>query len=195
MWYVIAMEKKHIITLAGRPGSGKSTTSKKLAEVLGYERFSSGELFRETAKTRGLDILSINQTAETEKAIDLEVDAKLRQIGATKDNLVIDSRMAWHWMPYSFRVYLDLNILEAAKRITSNMDPKRMEAEHIPGDPEIYAKYLQERLDSESKRYQDLYQQNPYNPDNYDLVVDTGRNNLNEVVDIILKAYRDWLEK
>ena len=72
------MDKKSIITLAGKPGSGKSTTSKKLAEWLGYERFSSGDLFRTIAKERGIDILTINQTAETEKAIDLEVDEKLR---------------------------------------------------------------------------------------------------------------------
>src|SRR3989344_4557090 len=120
--YVIAMDKKSIITLAGKPGSGKSTTSKKLAERLGFERFSSGDLFRAIAKERAVDVLTINQTAETEKAIDLEVDEKLRQIGATKNNLVIDSRMAWHWMPYSFKVYLDLDILVAARRITAGMD-------------------------------------------------------------------------
>lgn len=188
------MGKKHIITLGGKPGSGKSTTSKKLAEALGYDRFSSGDIFREAAKNRGLDILSINRTAETEKAIDLEVDEKLRQIGASSDNLVIDSRMAWHWMPYSFRVYLDLDILEAAKRITKGMDPKRMEAEHIPPEPELYAKQLEERLKSEAKRYEDLYQQNPYDPANYDLVVDTAQNNPTEVTETILSAYEDWLK-
>lgn len=189
------MDKKHIITLAGKPGSGKSTTSKKLAEALNYQRFSSGDLFREIAKSRGLDILSINQTAETEKAIDLEVDEKLRQLGSNQDNLVIDSRMAWHWMPYSFRVYLDLDILVAAKRITNGMDPERMSAEHIPSDPREYAKQLQERLDSEAKRYQDLYQQNPYNLSNYDLVVDTAKNDPEAVMKIILSAYQEWLSK
>lgn len=189
------MNKKSIITLAGKPGSGKSTTSKKLAERLGYERFSSGDLFRTIAKERGIDILTINQTAESEKAIDLEVDEKLRQIGESRDNLVIDSRMAWHWMPYSFKVYLDLDILVAATRITAGMDPERMEAEHIPSEPDQYAKQLQERLDSEARRYENLYQQNPYDLQNYDLIVDTAVNNPDEVVKIILEAYGLWQKR
>jgi cytidylate kinase len=189
------MTKKHIITLAGRPGSGKSTTSKKLASKLGYARFSSGELFRSIATKRGVDVLAINLTAETEKAIDLEVDEKLRDMGKEQDNLVIDSRMAWHWMPYSFKVYLDLDILEASKRITAGQDNLREEAERIPQDPQEYAKLLQERLDSETRRYQNLYGQNPYNPKNYDLVVDTAKNDPDEVTEMILKSYLNWLEE
>ncbi|OGG41378.1 hypothetical protein A2837_02575 [Candidatus Kaiserbacteria bacterium RIFCSPHIGHO2_01_FULL_46_22] len=189
------MDKKSIITLAGKPGSGKSTTSKKLAERLGFERFSSGDLFRAIAKERAVDVLTINQTAETEKAIDLEVDEKLRQIGATKNNLVIDSRMAWHWMPYSFKVYLDLDILVAARRITAGMDLERMEAEHIPSDPNQYAVQLQERLNSETRRYESLYQQNPYDTENYDLIVDTSKHNPEEVVNIILEAYDLWIKR
>jgi cytidylate kinase len=195
LWYGIAMTKKHIITLAGRPGSGKSTTSKKLAAKLGYDRFSSGELFRSIATKRGVDVLTINLTAETEKAIDLEVDEKLREMGSQQDSLVIDSRMAWHWMPYSFKVYLDLDILEASKRITTDKDDLREEAERIPHDPHEYAKLLQERLDSETRRYQSLYQQNPYDPKNYDLVVDTAINNPDEVAEIIVKSYLDWLKE
>lgn len=187
------MNKKHIITLAGKPGSGKSTTSKKLAEKLGYERFSSGELFRTIAAERGVDILTINLTAETEKAIDLEVDEKLRQMGDQHDNMVIDSRMAWHWIPYSFKVYLDLDILEASKRITVGKDALREVAENIPVDPHEYAKLLQERLDSETRRYQNLYQQNPYDIKNYDLVVDTALNNPDKVTEIILESYQKWL--
>lgn len=189
------MDKKHIITLSGKPGSGKSTTAKLLSERLGFERFSSGDLFRKIAKERGLNVLEINQAAETEKEIDHLVDQRLRDLGETGDNLVVDSRMAWHWMPYSFKVYLDLDLVEAARRITAGMDEERMEAEHIPEDPEEYAKQLQERLDSEAKRYKSLYGQNPYDLNNYDLVVDTKTNSPEEVVQIILTAYQEWLNQ
>lgn len=188
------MEKKHIITIAGKPGSGKSTTSKGLASELGYKHFSSGDLFRAIGKERGIDVFQVNVTAETEKEIDYMVDEKLREIGTNEDELVIDSRMAWHWMPYSFKVYLDLDLDTAAKRILGKINPERLEAEEIPRTPEEYAVRLQERLDSEIKRYMNLYQQNPYDTSNYDLVVDTGKHNPSEARDMILRGFKEWIK-
>lgn len=191
------MKKKHIITIAGRPGSGKSTASKAVAEQLGYEHFSSGDLFRAIGRERGVDVNQTNLAAEKEpqheKSIDYLVDQKLRDIGEQQDEVAIDSRMAWHWIPNSFKVYLDLDLETAAGRIINNMDPVRMEHEHIPSDPKAYAALLQERLDSEARRYKKLYDVNPYDKANYDLVVDTGPNGPAEVVKMILDAYKKWL--
>ncbi len=183
------MDKKHIITIAGRPGSGKSITSKTLAELLGYEHFSSGDLFRQLGEEQGLDVLDTNLNAEQNKSIDLAVDAKLREIGETQDNLVIDSRTAWHWIPQSFKVFLDLDLDVAASRIIANMDEDRIKSENISSDPHEYALQLQERLDSETRRYKNLYEIDPYNTENYDLVVDTSVNSIQGVVDIIQDAY------
>jgi cytidylate kinase len=188
-------EKKHIITIAGKPGSGKSTTSKGLARSLGYLHFSSGDFFRAIGKERGFDVLATNLLAEQEKAIDEAVDQKLRDLGEKENQMVIDSRMAWHWMPYSLRVYLDLDLTVAAERILGHIDEARRAAEFIPDTPELYAKTLQDRLDSESKRYMSLYNVNPYNPANYDLVIDTAKHNIEEVQKIILETFSVWIEK
>ncbi len=188
------MNKKHIITIAGKPGSGKSTTSKRLATTLGYTHFSSGDLFRSIGQARGIDVLATNRLAESEKDIDYLVDQKLREIGQSKDNLVIDSRMAWHWMPYSYRVYLDLDLKIAAERILRGMDEARRAAEHVPNNPEEYAEQLKARLDSEARRYFDLYQVNPYDQNNYDLVIDTATNSIDAVQNIISESYRNWLQ-
>lgn len=186
------MQKKHIITIAGKPGSGKSTTSRNVAEALGYERFSSGDFFRMIAKERGVNVYENNVLAETDTSIDEQVDAKLQALGKEKDDMVIDSRMAWHWIPESFKVYLDLDLDTAAARILAGMDAARIEVEHIPEDPAEYAKELEKRLASESKRYMALYNQNPYDLSNYDLVVDTKTHDPKAVVQIILEAYKDW---
>jgi cytidylate kinase len=119
------MEKKHIITIAGKPGSGKSTTSRLVSEALGFTKFSSGDFFREIANERGIDVLEANKVAEDEREIDHMVDQRLRDLGAAEDNLVIDSRMAWHWMPYSFRVYLDLDLVVAAERIIAHHEGRK----------------------------------------------------------------------
>jgi len=187
--------KKEIITISGRPGSGKSTASKAIAKELGYEHFSSGDLFRAIGKERGYDVHDTNLLAEKEKEIDTLVDQRLRDIGAKQNQVALDSRMAWHWMPDSFRVFLDLDLEIAAKRILDNMEPERIMHEHIPNDPKKYAARLQSRLDSESKRYQSLYKVNPYYKKNYDLVIDTSNKNPKEVLDEILEAYQIWLKK
>ena len=88
------MKKKHIITIAGKPGSGKSFTSRTVAEKLGYDHFSSGGLFRAIGKERGISVLDTNLAAEQEKEIDHMVDEKLRNIYQTENDLVVDSRMA-----------------------------------------------------------------------------------------------------
>jgi len=188
------MEKKHIITIAGKPGSGKSTTSKGLAKELEYQHFSSGDLFRAIGKERGIDVFQANLVAEQEKEIDELVDQKLRDLGTVEDNLVIDSRMAWHWMPYSFKIYLDLDLSVAAERIFITLEEERLEAEHIPDTPQEYAEQLQQRLDSESKRYMNLYSANPYDTQNYDLVIDTATNSPEQVRALVLDAYKNWLQ-
>jgi len=185
-------EKKYIITIAGRPGSGKSTAAKIVAAELGYKHFSSGELFRQISTEYGFDILGGNLHAEQNKIIDETVDQRLRDLGETKDNLVIDSRMAWYWMPQSFKVYLDLDMLTAAKRILANIDKHRAAAENIPEDPDEYEKILTERLESEVRRYDALYGVNPYDLDNYDLVINTSDNDVAQTARLILDSFKHW---
>jgi len=187
--------KKHIITIAGRPGSGKSTTAKAVAEQLGFQHFSSGDLFRAIAKERGIDVLQANLSAEENAEIDHAVDGRLREMGSAEDQLVVDSRMAWHWMPFSFKVFLDLELEVAAQRILDNMDKKRRTSEHIPDDPAEYAETLRRRLDSETRRYKSLYDADPYHMDNYDLVIDTATNNIEETIALVTQGYQTWLQQ
>lgn len=194
--------KKHIITIAGKPGSGKSSTAKMLAEQLGYEHFSSGDLFREIAKSRGQNVKEANLHAEGKELnsenIDELVDSRLREIGQTQDNKVIDSRTAWHWIPGSFKVFLDLDLHVAADRIIRAMEVSDVAGErneHIPESIEAYTAELEDRLASETRRYEGLYSIDPYTLSNHDFVINSDENSLEEVVDKILQAYELWLEQ
>jgi cytidylate kinase len=189
------MDKKHIITIAGRPGSGKSTASKALAAQLGYEHFSSGDLFRAIGRERGIDVFETNLAAEKEREIDDLVDQRLRDIGKEQEEVTIDSRLAWHWIPNSFKVFLSLDLEIAAKRILKDMDEHRMKHEHIPDDPRKYAERLGHRLKSETQRYKKLYDADPYDMSHYDLVIDTSKTKPEDVVAKILDAYHAWLAR
>jgi cytidylate kinase len=189
-----AARKKHIITIAGRPGSGKSTTAKLVAGSLGFQHFSSGDFFRQIGTEMGLDTLRANRTAETNAEIDRRVDSRLQEMGANEEKLVIDSRMAWHWMPRSYKVFLDLDLVRAAERILGSMSEERKAHEHVHDDPVEYAEALKQRLHSENLRYKSKYDVNAFDLHNYDLVVDTGQNSIEATVKLVLDGYQAWLK-
>lgn len=187
------MEKKHIITIAGKLGSGKSSTARLLAERLRYDHFSSGDLFRQIAAEQNLSLLDANRAAEHDSTIDQLVDERLRQIGEYEDNKVVDSRTAWHWMPKSFKVYLSLPTEIAAARIIKKKHERGDANEIISDSVEDYAADLDERLASENRRYMTLYSIDPSREDNYDLVLDTADMSLDQVAEMVEQKYRAWL--
>jgi len=190
------ISKKRIIAISGMLGAGKSTTARRLAEELGYGHFSSGDLMRAIGKEHGInDINQVNLENEKDQKFDHLVDGRLRQIGESEDRLVIDSRMAWHWIPRAFKVFLDIPLEYAVSRIMAGISPERRATEHIPDDPQEYQQILQERIDSENRRYDKLYGVDLYSLSQYDLVVDTKDKPLEAVVEEVLLAYREWIAK
>ena len=184
--------KKHIIIISGVPGSGKSSTARGVANTLGYEHFSSGDLFRKMAGERGLSVEGLNLLAEKQKQIDLEVDEYLRRIGKEKDNLVIDSRTAFHWIPDSFKVFLDLDPQIAAARTFGQIQREGRTSQNGSSVGEVREKTVK-RIQSEKKRYESLYNIDVTDKTHFDLIVDTGTNNLEEVITKVVAAYQKWL--
>ena len=187
------LNKKTIITINGWLGSGKSTTAKKIANELGYRHFSSGDFFRQVGLDLGLTVTELNIKAETDPQIDVMTDDKLRAMRDAKD-VVIDSRTAYHWILESFKVYLTLPREVAKERIVRSLaeDEMRKKSEKSGTPEEVYANMVK-RFESEQKRYWDLYQINNTNLDNYDLVVDTHANGIEQTTEKILAEYKKWL--
>ncbi len=188
------MQKKEIITLMGAPGAGKSSTSDRVAQKLGFQRFSSGDFMRKIALARGISLNELSLQAELDTSIDASIDDEVKKAG-DMNKVVIDSRLAFHWIPNSFKVYLDLPAEIAKERILSNLkvNKLRQESENASNVDEVY-KQITERLESEKKRYWELYKVDHTNKSNFDLVVDTNKNNLDEVVDVIVAEYKKWIE-
>ncbi len=187
--------KKQIITINGFPGSGKSSTADLVAKELGFKRFSSGDFMRQIALDRGVSLNELSIKAETEKKVDEDIDNAVKKAGEMEE-IVIDSRLAFHWIPESFKVYLDLPPEIAKERISNNLkiNKFRQESEGQADIEEIYKKIIN-RLESEKKRYWELYKIDHTNKNNFDLVIDTNKNNLEQVVGIIVKEYRNWINK
>lgn len=188
------MVKKEIISIAGSPGSGKSSTSDLVARQLGFKRFSAGDFFRKIGLDLGISLNEVSKRAETDPIIDKMTDDEVRKVGEMS-KIVIDSRTAFHFIPESFKVYLDLPPETAKDRIFSNLKQNmlRQQSENSSTIDEIYEKIIS-RLDSEKKRYKDLYDIDHTDRKNFDLVIDTNKNNLEEVVNVIVTEYKKWIE-
>ena len=183
--------RKQIITIAGSLGSGKSSTARAVASALGFRHFSSGDLFRQLAAERDESIEAMNISAEAQRDIDLKVDNLLREMYRTDEQLVIDSRMAWHWMPLSFKVFLVLDPDTAAQRIFNHLRDEGRMSEAATSIDEV-RKSIDRRFASEQKRYAALYGVNATDPLNFDIVINTKHNDLKTVTEIVSSAYRAW---
>jgi len=183
--------KKEIITIAGSLGSGKSSTARAIASALGFRHFSSGDLFRQLAVERGESIEAMNISAEVQRDIDLKVDRLLQDMYRAEEKIVIDSRMAWHWMPRSFKVFLVLDPDTAAGRIFNHLQEEGRRSEDAKSVQEV-RKSIDRRFASEQKRYAALYGVNATDPLNFDIVMNTKHNDLRIVTAIVIAAFQAW---
>jgi CMP/dCMP kinase len=123
-----------------------------------------------------------------QRDIDLKVDHLLQEIYRAEEQLVIDSRMAWRWMPGSFKVFLVLDPDTAAERIFNHLQEEGRLSEDAGSVGEV-RKSIDRRFASEQKRYSTLYGVNPTDPLNFDVVINTKHNDLKTVTQMVLAAY------
>jgi len=109
------------ITIAGLPGSGKTTVAKMIAKELGYEHYSIGDLRGEIAIKHNMSLSELNEVGLKEIWPHKEADDFLEELGKTKDNLVIDTWLGWHFVPDSVKVFITVDAELAAKRIFGDL--------------------------------------------------------------------------
>jgi len=114
------------ITICGLAGTGTSTLGKELARVREYDYLSSGDVFRAKAKELGMDLNEFEELCRQDERYDKQLDQDIAQYGKENNDIVVESRLAWHFIPDSFKLKLtcdfDTRIARIAKRddITSH---------------------------------------------------------------------------
>lgn len=167
-----------LITISGPAGSGKSTTAAALAEAIGYEHVSGGDIFRDLADERGLTPLELNERAETDDRIDRNLDGRLREVAAGRDDVVLESRLAG-WMAgehADLRMWLDAPFDVRVRRIAEREDKPIEQAR----------RETEERSSSEARRYETYYGIDIDDLTIYDLVLDTARLDPGGVLDVLV---------
>ncbi|MFB6161885.1 MAG: (d)CMP kinase [Halococcoides sp.] len=156
-----------LITVSGLAGSGKSTLAAAMAEDLGYDHVSGGDLFRAVAAERDLTPLELNRRAESDDSIDLDLDRRLRETARDREATVVESRLAG-WMAGT---HADLKLwLKAPESVRIERIAEREDKSVATAREETRA-----RTESEAQRYADLYEIDIHDLSIYDLVIDTAR--------------------
>ncbi len=168
-----------VVAVSGLPGSGKTTLAKALAEVLGLRYVSLGMIFRSIAKERGLTLEELSRIAERDRSIDELIDSRAKD-EARKGCVVVDG----HISVWVLKDLAHLKILVTAphdvrvKRVASRDGRSLEEAE----------REVSTREESERRRFREYYGIDVSNYEVADLVINTARFGVDEMIEIARRA-------
>ena len=181
------------ITITGNLGSGKSSIGKVLKEK-GYEIESTGNIFRELAMEKGLSVEEFNKqvneaTRRGDRSVDQMIDDTTARIGRERDNIMFDSRLAWNFVPDSFKVFVITDIDEASRRVFN--DSVRANSESYESQ-EACKKALVHRQEMESVRFKEIYEIDYYDMSNYNFVIESTNAAPAEIAEEILSKMESY---
>lgn len=141
---------------------------------------------RELAMERGISLLDLGREAEKDGGeIDRLLDSRSTELGKREDHFIIDGRLAFHFIPHSFKIFLTVPPEEAAKRIYHDETRAGVES-HVSIEDTI--QNIRMRRESENLRYREYYGLDIYDMGLYDFVIDTTGMRIHEVLEKTIEA-------
>jgi cytidylate kinase len=170
------------ITIFGLAGTGTSTVGRKLSLILSLKFESSGNIFREMAKSNDMSLAEFGKLCETDSQYDILLDKKIEEFGKKNNDILVESRLAYHFIPDSIKIKLKCKNEIRIKRI-SDRDNLSLKDAKIA---------TEKREENEKKRYLKYYNINDMGDDKYfDIIVDSSYISIEEVCDYIIKKLRE----
>lgn len=181
-----------IITITGKPCTGKSTMAEIFIKKYNFERIYAGAIFKRHARELGIDITDLCKSEQIYE-LDRRVDNELEQIyhARLNDNLLIESRTSWSFMPKAFNVFIDIPDNVMAERLFNSDRPVNERGK----DLNEALKKVTERYYADVNRYKMLYNIDCNNLSNYDYVIDNSNLTPEQTADEIYKAYLRYISE
>lgn len=168
------------LTVSGHPGSGTTTLVKGICERKGWTSLNGGEVFRAAANERGVALEEFSALCDAEPDVDKSLDERL--IASMLDEKgpdIVESRLSGWWALQQkikcIRLWLSVSIEERANRVVNREG----------GTHSAALSRIQDRMDSDQKRYYNLYRISLEDMDPYNLVIKTDTLSAIEVVELV----------
>lgn len=176
------MKQKHYknIALSGDVGTGTTTLGKNLAATLGWEHTNAGAYFRAWHREKGIPLEQVESIPEE---VDRELDMRFKDDMSQKDNHVFESHLAG-WLAKdllsTFKILCVADERVTMERIASRESWSLQDA----------IKYSTKRTKGLNEKFSRLYGvPDPYDPELFDLVIDTTDLSAGRVLDLALKNF------
>jgi cytidylate kinase len=167
------------ITISGLPGSGTTTVAKLLSTELSMELISAGEMFRQIANEKKLQLEHFNKLAENNDDFDTQIDEKQGEEAMKRENVIVEGRLSGFFVPDAdLKIWLKAPVEIRARRIAAR--------EGITYEAALSA--MKNRESSENKRYEKYYGIDLGDLSIYDLVIDSSRWSERDIVKMIKVA-------
>lgn len=176
------------ITIAGDLGSGKSTVAKLIAHEKKFNTYSTGDIQRNIAAKYNMSTFELNEYMKTHPEIDGEIDNYTKKLSSADESFILDSRMAWFFIPNSFKIYLKVQSKIAVDRVYKDQIRISERYKNVDAAEEFILK----RKAIENERFKKLYNVNCNDLNNYDFIIDTSYAAPDELSAIILGQFKKW---
>jgi len=199
------------IVISGKIGAGKSVIRRKLQEKLNQQGYNfraigmGDTVFRKfaleyanEARKRGMEIEEGQEVAvftavcRQNSEYDKMMDKYLTELGQNEEDMIIDARRGCEFIPHAFKIFLDIDLDEAARRRFNDKS----------GTGEAYSSFeiakteVKKREDSQDDRYRAPDGSLPYKDfDNYNVVLSTTHvplERVDEAIDYIIAAKKQF---
>ena len=170
------------ITVSGRVASGATTLSRGLANALNWRLWNGGEIYRQHVRQNGIPL---ERTDLSEDKYHLNLDKYIKEKLKTEKNIVIESWLSGYDARGIKGVYkIFINCTDDSLRVDRLVNREKISIDAAK-------EHLKRREEENLKKWERLYRTKDFwNPDLYDLVIDTYHFGPVETLNLALKALR-----
>jgi len=173
------------ITIFGLAWSWTSTLWKTLADKLGYTFMSTWNIMRSWAEESWYTIYDFeDKVIKQDKSFDLKLDKRVKDFWENNDDFVFESRLAWSFIPKSFKIFLYCDDDERYNRI------QKREGWFLD---EIVTK-TKKRESELIVRYKEVYNDISFPPkkEDFDLFIDWTNISPEKTLNIVIAKLKKW---